>query len=241
MSNNAKVEYIQPSKLEIRHTGNIQGNTERLPYLATVIKNQRQAHQDMLLFDTGGFSGPNKLGPHKGLVQVEVLNHVQCQATVPGRAEAMDTSALKAMAKLANFPFLASNWRGMGEDYFFSRRLLLKHNGLDVVVLGMAWPESPKDTETIAPETALDEALADLDTQQIVVIILSQLDYSVARTLAMHGPATKVIIEGISYPGFNATTKAGNSLLVPASPDFNNLGALSLDLSGALKINKAAE
>ncbi|MCR5661815.1 MAG: hypothetical protein K6G50_06775 [bacterium] len=235
---NTKVQWEAPADLDIRHTGNIAGNLDRLPYLATIIKKERAKNPNLLLLDTGGFSGPGKIGPHRGKPHIEVMNILQYDATVPGRSESHDSNALKAMARAAKFPFLASNWKGPGNGDYFKRIKKIERGGLKIALLGLACPEAPVDVEVITPKQALDEMLKDIDPEEYAVVILSQVDFSAVRSIAMTGPHTKIIMEGIVYPGFDKITRAGRSILVPASPDHNNLGAVSVQLSGRININK---
>ena len=240
MSKNATVSWQPPSTLEIRYTSNIGGDLETLPYLATVIKNCREEHPDMLLFDTGSFSGPNRPGPHKGEPHVKVYNYLKYTAVVPGRAEAMDTSALKKMARAAEFPFVATNWKGMGEGDFFVHSKVLDAKNVDkIVILGMAPVDTvPKDTELIPTMEALDAALKDYEPADTVVVILSQLDGNQNLAMANHGKFTKIIISGILVPGADQTMKISNSLLAPATDGPHNLGSLTVNLGGAIKVNK---
>ena len=237
----AKVSWQPSSKLEIRYTSNIGGELEALPYLATVIKQQRAQCPDMLLFDTGSFSGPGCPGPNSGEPHVKVYNHLQYTAVVLGRAEAMDTKALKKMARMANFPFLATNWRGIGEGDYFTNRQVIERGEEKIVILGMACPETPKDTETIPATQALDEALKGFDPADTVVIILSQLDGNQNLALAKHGNFTKVIIGGVTIAGLDQTMSVGNSLIAPASDGPKSLGSLTVNLGGNLKVNKEKE
>ena len=238
MSSEAKVSYQPSITLTIRHTGNILGNLEDLPRLGTVIKNERQANPNMLLFDTGNFSGNNKPGPHKGLPHVEIMNLLKFDAVVPGRAETMHSAELRQMARKAQFPFLASNWRGMGEGDYFKRSIKIERGGLSVVVLGMAWPEAPQDTGPIPPEQALKEALSEYDVPNCAVVVLSQLGYTLDRALAVNDKTSKIILSGVSTPGFEQQTMIGSSLLVPVSPGASSLGAVDITLSGKVDINK---
>lgn len=234
----AKVSWQPSSTLEIRYTGNIHGDLETLPYTATVIKNSRREYPDMLLFDTGSFSGPNSPGNIQGDPHIKVYNHLKYDAAVPGRAEAMDTKALKRMARGASFPFIATNWRGMGEGDFFENRKVIKRENDIIVVLGMACTYTPQDTELIDAEKAMDEALKDFDPAEATVVILSQLDGNQNLSLAKHGKFTKVIISGIPVPGLDQTMQIGNSLIVPASEGPKTLGSVSVSLSGAVKMPK---
>ncbi|MGM9998566.1 MAG: hypothetical protein ACI38Q_04120 [Candidatus Bruticola sp.] len=234
----AKVSWQPSSKLEIRYTSNIKGNLDQLPYLATIIKQQRAQFPDMLLFDTGSFSGPNCPGPDGGEPHVKVYNHLQYTAVVPGRAEAMDTKALKKMARAADFPFLATNWRGIGEGDYFTNKLVIERGEEKIVVLGMACAETPQDTESIPASKALNEALQSFDPADTVVIILSQLDGNQNFALAQQGKFTKIIIGGITITGLDQTMNVANSIVAPASDGPRSLGSLTVNLGGNLKVNK---
>lgn len=236
MSNQDKIAYQPSVTLQIRHTGNILGNLQDLPRLGTVIRNERQAHPDMLLFDTGNFSGNNVPGPHKGLPHVEVMNLLKYDALVPGRAEVMDSAALRQMARKARFPFLASNWFGWGEGNYYQRFLKIERAGLSILVLGMAWPEAPQDTESMDPQTALKQALKNDKDANSVIVILSQLGYMADRALAMSDNRPKVILSGVPTPGFEQQAMVGSSLLVPVSKGAQTLGTVTLTLSGKLDI-----
>jgi len=47
-----------------------------------------------------------------------------------------------------------------------------------------------------------------------------------------------VILEGVPYTGFDQVTQLGETLVVPAVTGPRQLGALGLDLSGALEIDR---
>lgn len=236
---NAKVSWHPSTALEIRYTGSIHGNLDKLPYLATVIKQQRSSYPDMLLFDTGSFSGPNVPGPLKGKPHVDVYNHLQYDGVVPGRAEAMDTAALKAMARAAKFPFLASNWKGMGEGDFFVRSKVIERAGETLILMGMAAPDpTPLDTEYVDPCKAMDELLKDFKPTDVVVVILSQLDGNQNLALASHNKFTKVIVSGLPVKGVDQAMQVGNSIIAPAAEGPDGLGSLHVDLAGSVQVDR---
>lgn len=238
MNDHLRIGWSEAARLEIRYTGNLHGDLEGLPYLATVVKTERQKHPDMLLVDTGDFCGEGKPGKHAGAPQVEVMNHLRYDAAVPGRAEAASSKAFRGMAEAAKFPFLASNWRGEGEGTLFQRRCIVRRAGVEVAVLGLAWPEPPDGTTLVPPDQALTEGLEGLDLDTTLVIVLSQLGFAADRNVAMRGGEVQVLLEGVPYPGFNQVTQLGETLVVPAAPGARSVGALGLDLSGALRIDR---
>lgn len=236
MSEHVRIGWKDSTRVEIRYTGNLRGNLEDLPFLATVVKNQRASFPQMLLVDTGDFSGESRPGPHGGAPQVEVMNHLQYDAAVPGRAEAADRAALDRMASLARFPLLASNWRGSGEGTTFHRLHRVRRGEVELALVGLAWPDPPRDVALVPPEIALRQALEGVDLDQAVVIVLSQLGFAADRQVAMQAPHVQVLLEGVPYTGFNQVTQIGEALVVPSVVGARLLGSLGLDLSGALEI-----
>lgn len=239
MDEDLRIGWSDAARLEIRYTANLKGDLEGLPYLATVVKTERGKHPEMILVDTGDFSGDGRPGRHAGAPQVEVMNHLRYDAALPGRAEASDSAAFRRMAEMAKFPFLASNWRGEGEGTAFHRRAVVRRTGVDVALLGLAWPETPRGVELVPPDQALTEGLAGLDLDTTLVIVLSQLGFAADRNVATtRGAEVQVLLEGVPYPGFNQVTQMGETLVVPAAPGPKTVGALGLDLSGALRIER---
>lgn len=239
MSDHLRVGWSDAARLEIRYTAHLEGDLEGLPYLATVVKTERAKHPGLVLVDTGDFSGEGKPGPHAGMPQVEVMNHLGYDAALPGRAEAAEAPVLRRLAEVAKFPFLASNWRGAGEGSTFQRRLVLRRAGVEVALLGLAWPDPPRGATLIPPDQAISEGLEGLDLDTTLVIVMSQLGFAADRNLATaHGAEVQVILEGVPYPGFNQVTQFGETLLVPAAPGARSVGALGLDLSGALRLER---
>ena len=224
-------------QLEIRYTGNLRGNLERLPYLATLIKKERQAHPQLLMCDTGSFCGPLELGPVRGEAQVKVYNYLQYDALTPSREDLLDTQQYKRLARLANFPFLATNWRGLGEGDYYERRLIKERQDEKALILGMAHPAPFPDNELLSYKEALEWAVEGFDPASTVVVILSQLDANQNLALAKEGPFTKIILSGQSTPGLEESMRLGNSLLAPAVPGPQSLGSLQVKLSGALEIH----
>ena len=241
MSDKPKVSYQAAQRLELRYTGNILGELDPLPRLGTIIKNERKAHPQMLLLDTGNFSGPNKPGPHQGKPHIEVMNALHYDAAVPGRAETKDSVALRQMGRNAKFPLVATNWKGMGEGNYFERVVKIKRGDLNIAILGLAWNEAPQDTEVIPAEQAVKEVLKDIDTDNTIVVVLSVLGYIADRSLAMNNRCTMIILSGVDSPGFEEQVMVGNSLLVPVVPNAENLGALDVDLSGRVEVRQESD
>jgi hypothetical protein len=77
-----------------------------------------------------------------------------------------------------------------------------------------------------------------VDVDQTVVVVLSQMGFAADRNLAVHCPEAHVILEGVPYTGFDQVTQLGETLVVPAVNGPRQLGALGLDLSGALEIDR---
>jgi len=107
-----------------------------------MLKEQRQQHPDLLLFDSGDFSqGSGYYTLFKGEVEVGLMNEMGYDAVTIGNHEF--DFGLENMAKLfrmANFPIVCSNYdftgtpcEGLVKDY-----ITLKRNGLKIGVFALS-------------------------------------------------------------------------------------------------------
>ncbi len=225
------VAWSAKRRVEIRYTGNLRGDLNILPHLATVIKQQRQKCTDILLVDTGNFSaGSEVVERHKGRPVAEVMAHLAYDAVVPGQHEAAwGIYNILELQELSRCPFLAANWKGASLPGW----VFLQKEGVELLLIGLAHPEAPDGVESIDPRSAVREAIE--SCEEGVVIVISNLGYEVDRLLATECEV-HVVLEGVPYKGFDQVVKVvnklGQALIVPASPGGGFLGALGIDLSG---------
>ena len=109
-----------------------------------MIKEQRQQHPDLLLFDSGDFSqGSGYYTLFKGEVEVGLMNEMRYDAATIGNHEfdfGMDNMA--KIFRQANFPIVCSNYDCTGtvlED-LVKPYIILKRNGVKIGVFALAPP-----------------------------------------------------------------------------------------------------
>ena len=221
------IGWSSPSDLELRYTGQLHADLDRLPRLATLIKQERARREDLVLLDTGDFSAGHLVSDQfAGKPVAEVMNHLDYDAAVLGRRDRQwGKEALRKLENTAGFPFLAANWQG------FQGYVDLNRSGVSLRVIGLAWPEPPQGVEALDPKAALRLALEGSSDDQVVVV-LSQLGYELDRQLAQ-GHELHVLLEGVPYEGFSQVTTVAETLLVPACSGAGHLGSLRLELAGA--------
>ncbi|MGE0492443.1 MAG: hypothetical protein AB7S38_24730 [Vulcanimicrobiota bacterium] len=228
MSPPPPIGWSSPSDLELRYTGQLKADLDRLPRLATLIKQERARREDLVLLDTGDFSAGHAISDqHAGKPVAEVMNHLDYDAAVLGRGDCQwGVAGLRQLERTAGFPFLAANWQG------FQGFVDLNRSGVSLRVVGLAWPEPPQGVEAIEPKLALARALEGSSDDQVVVV-LSQLGYQQDRQLAL-GHELHVLLEGVPYDGFSQVTTVSETLLVPACSGAGHLGSLRLELAGGV-------
>ena len=107
-----------------------------------MIKEQRQQHPDLLLFDSGDFSqGSGYYTLFKGEVEVGLMNMMGYECSTIGNHEF--DFGLDNMAKLfrmANFPIVCSNYdcRGTVLEDLVKPYIVLKRNGVKIGVFALA-------------------------------------------------------------------------------------------------------
>ncbi len=223
------IDWSSPGDLELRYTGRLRADLDKLPRLATLIKQERSRHKQMVLLDTGGFSAGHVVSDqYRGRPVAEVMNHLDYDAAVPGKEEAdWGVEVLAELQQHAGFPFLAANWEG------FTAFSDLDRHGLPIRLVGLAWPEAPPGVTVLEPKAALERALEGALSEQIV-LVLSQLGYEFDRGLALGSERIHVIFEGLPYEGFENVLAVRETLIVPACKGPGHLGSLRLELSGTV-------
>ena len=109
-----------------------------------MIKEQRQQHPDLLLFDSGDFSqGSGYYTLFKGEVEVGLMNEMRYDAATIGNHEfdfGMDNMA--KIFRQANFPIVCSNYdcKGTVLEDLVKPYITLKRNGVKIGVFALAPP-----------------------------------------------------------------------------------------------------
>ena len=109
-----------------------------------MLKEQRQAHPDLLLFDSGDFSqGSGYYTFFKGEVEIGLMNQMRYDAVTIGNHEF--DFGLDNMAKLfrqANFPIVCSNYdvKGTVLEDLVKPYLTIKRNGVKIGIFALCPP-----------------------------------------------------------------------------------------------------
>lgn len=138
-----------------------------------MLKEERQKHPDLLLFDSGDFcQGSPYFTMYKGDVEVGLMNRMGYDAGAIGNHEF--DFGLENMARLfrnLNFPIVCSNYdftgtvaEGVVKDY-----IILKRNGLKIGVFGL----SPKLDGLVAADNCQGVKYLDpiTETKRVVAIL----------------------------------------------------------------------
>lgn len=241
------IRWGEVKRLEIRYTGNLHGDVEQLPRLATLVKRERAAQPELLLLDTGNFSRGSELAERfQGRPVAEVLAHLGYHAAAIGEDEvSWGLEGILELARAMRCPFLAANWRFPEREEVELSRLVcgylrLQRAGMDVIVAGLGPSKAPAGVEVLPAREALQSVLDEVGPDQPLVL-LSQLGYHEDRQLAESFDALQVILEGVAYAGFTEVLQVAHTLVVPATAGATSLGSLGLDLTGTLVIESLGD
>jgi 5'-nucleotidase len=109
---------------------------------AAMVKEQRSAHPDLLLFDSGDFSqGSGFYTLFKGEVEIGLMNTMKYDAATIGNHEfdfGLDNMA--RLFRMANFPIVCSNYDFTGTvcEGLVKPYIVIKRNGVKIGVFGLA-------------------------------------------------------------------------------------------------------
>lgn len=157
---------------------------------ATFIKQQRELHPDLLLFDCGDFSqGTPYYNIYKGEVEVRLMNEMRYDAGTIGNHEFdFGLENMARLFRLADFPIVCANYdvtgtvlEGLVKEYVVLRRNGVKIGvfGLGTQLEGLVAKESYGDVKFEDPVSEAQRIADLLRTQEKcdVVICLSHLGW----------------------------------------------------------------
>lgn len=106
------------------------------------IKEMRQAHSDLLLFDCGDFSqGTPYYNIFRGEVEIKLMNHMGYDAGIIGNHEFdFGLDNMLRLFKLANFPIVCANYDFTGTvlEGIVKPYTIIRKNGLKIGVFGLS-------------------------------------------------------------------------------------------------------
>ncbi len=245
--------------ITILHTNDIHGQTDShtdkksneekggLDHLGSVIRTEKVKDPDgTLLLDAGDISTGGAVSDYfKALPIVDVMNELGYDAMTVGNHE-FDNGrvALVEIANRAKFPILSANLvdNGQGEKINAKPYVIKDVKGFKVGILGLTTPESfsmltKEDAEQIRFLSVEDTAKAQISQMKKegaeLVVVLSHLGFESDKKLAKSVEGIDVIVGGHSHTEIMEPVKVGNTYIVQAGTQGDNLGKIDLKIAHA--------
>jgi 5'-nucleotidase len=177
---------------------------------ATVVKQTRQASQNVLLLDAGNAlyatTGPNV--DAKGQYMIEAMNRLGYDAMLLGDMDfTLGIDVLKQRIAEAKFPVLSANvYVGGTEKLLAEPYVLRQFGGQTVAIIGITSralsataPTSGSEPLVVSdPVESLKKVMGGLKGKADIFIVLSNLGFSEDNALAAQVPGISVIVGGRS-------------------------------------------
>jgi 2',3'-cyclic-nucleotide 2'-phosphodiesterase (5'-nucleotidase family) len=195
-----------------------------MPYLATVVREQRQAFPHALLVDAGGWASGTRLADaFEGAPMVEIMNEMGYDGAAVARADlSFGAGALERLAGQARFPLLAANLATPGVRPFVE----VARPGCRVGLIGLI-DGGPHEE---ARRALLQSRLA-LENRVDLVIVLSHRGVEADRRLADEVPGLDCFI-GV---GAAPLERRGEVVLARSAARARALGSLQVEMKSDAK------
>lgn len=189
----------------------LHANMQRLPRMATIVREQRLAHPDLLLLSAGDHNTGDPvsdLSPvFRGWPMIDVMNRLGVDVSCIGNHEFDGgPEALRLSMEAARFPFVCANMHapeslGLTQQPY----VILERQGIRIGVLGVV-TVSASGCPSLDPANmagmSFDDPLAEaakykwLRDECDVLVLLTHIGYAQDRELAERFPDADVIIGG---------------------------------------------
>lgn len=223
--------------------GELKGKTVGgLDRLAGAVAQVRKEHGEaVLLLDAGDVIGDTMIANlTEGRALIEALNYLGYDALAVGNHEPdFDMQKLRQRADEAKFPLLAANLVGDDGMLFTTPSVVKKVNGVNVGILGLAYPKTERTTakknvEKVTfqdPVPTVKRFLPKMrDDGAEVIVVLSHLGLSGDKKLAQAVEGIDVIVGGHSHNRMAEAERVGNTLIVQAGAHGSDLGRLDMTI-----------
>jgi len=241
----------KPQELAIFFTNSANGYLESCdcpthPYgglvrSATYLKQQRQKHPDNLLLDSGDLLPPYVSSQLAGTVFkiYELLNY---DAVGIGDQEMSYSDFVKNMDNY-KIPFLSSNMNyceGNSCKFLTAHEKIIEKRNLRIKILSIIH----QDVFALYPEKIteklkildIEETLANTGKDYDLLILISHSGFDIDKTIAERFKGIDIIIGGHSQTLLEKPVKIGETFIVQAGPDAQNIGKLVLKFDENKKI-----
>ena len=246
---------VYAEQVTVLAINDMHANIDRLPQLATFVKQEREEHPELLLLSAGDNRTGNPYvdtGDIPGLQMIQLMNKLGFNASAYGNHE-FDSGleALRLCTEAAAFPFVCANVQGKdGADLPVVPYCFFERHGVRIGVMGLV--ETSKDgTPDVHPDRVTQLVFEHpfnvvrqyvfLREQCDVLILLTHIGFGNDVKLAALFPEADAIIGGHTHTRLENGHVENGVLIVQAERDVKYITRLSFDVEDGKVRSKKAE
>ncbi|WP_224925269.1 bifunctional metallophosphatase/5'-nucleotidase [Bacillus pumilus] len=232
-------------KLWIYHTNDLHSHFENWPKIAAYIKEKRQIHDQMLLFDIGDHMDRVNLVSEAdyGKVNVKLLNQLGYDGVTIGNNEGITLphDQLDQMYEHAQFPVVLSNLFEKGKRPSWAKpyHMIQMENGLKICLLGVTIAYTPVyeklGWEITDPFDSIRDMLKEVKGQADVIVLLSHLGILHDREVARDFPDIDMILGSHTHHLLEQGEMDNGVLLACAEKYGHYIGCVEVTIDTASK------
>lgn len=232
-------------KLWIYHTNDLHSHFENWPKIAAYIKEKRQIHDQMLLFDIGDHMDRVNLVSEAdyGKVNVKLLNQLGYDGVTIGNNEGITLphDQLDQLYEHAQFPVILSNLFEKGKRPSWAKpyHMIQMENGLKICLLGVTIAYTPVyeklGWEITDPFDSIRDMLQEVKGQADVIVLLSHLGIIHDREVARDFPDIDMILGSHTHHLLEQGEMDNGVLLACAEKYGHYIGCVEVTIDTASK------
>ncbi|MFH0795705.1 MAG: DUF1573 domain-containing protein [Candidatus Omnitrophota bacterium] len=242
--------HSENTSLTILHTNSTNGYIEAcptcpnrlfggLPRRATLVKEYRQKEKNVLLLDSGDFF-PVLAEKERAFCVVEGMNLLKYDAVALGDQEFLyGQEFIREVIAKAKFPFLSATIVDEKTGNYFTRHYIIKEfSGIKVAIIGLTSPKAffffPREQieglKILDPVETVRRIIEKIKGRVDLIVVLSHLGYEEDERLAKEVAGIDVIVGGHDQTLLPEPVRIGQTIIVQAGKNSENLGELKLSL-----------
>lgn len=232
-------------KLWLYHTNDLHSHFENWPRIAAYIKEKRQVHDQMLLFDIGDHMDRVNLVSEAdyGKVNVKLLNQLGYDGVTIGNNEGITLphDQLDRLYEHAQFPVVLSNLFEKGNRPSWAKpyHMIQMENGLKICLLGVTIAYTPVyeklGWDITDPFDSIRDILQEVKGQADVIVLLSHLGIIHDREVARDFPDIDIILGSHTHHLLEQGEMDNGVLLACAEKYGHYIGCVELTIDIARK------